>query len=47
MTMEDLVMEYFNSQTDDKTQLSVLIERGIEAAVKNVIEKDDKEPILY
>ena len=42
MTMEDLVKEYFNSRTDDKNQLAVLIERGIGSAVKNFIEKDDE-----
>ena len=29
LTMEDLVMEYFNSQSDDKNQLSVLNVRRI------------------
>ena len=47
VTLEDLVMEYFNSQTDDKNQLSVMNVRGIGAAVKNYIEKDDKESLKY
>ena len=47
VTMEDMVMEYFNSQTDDKNKLSVLNVRGIGAAVKNYIEKDDKEALKY
>merc|ERR1719154_891141 len=47
VTMEDLVMEYFNSQTDDKNQLSVLSVRGIGGAVKSYIEKDDKDAFKY
>jgi len=47
VTMEDLVMEYFNSQTDDKNQLSVLSVRGIGGAVKSYIEKDDKDAVKY
>merc|ERR1711942_622414 len=43
--MEDLVKEYFNSQTDDKNKLSVLDVKGVGAAVKSYIEKDDKDAL--
>merc|ERR1712179_814500 len=45
VTMEDLVKEYFNSQTDNKNQLSVLDVKGVGAAVKSYIEKDDKDAL--
>ena len=45
VTMEDLVKEYFNSQTDDKNKLSVLDVKGVGAAVKSYIEKDDKDAL--
>lgn len=47
VTMEDLVKEYFNSQTDEKNKLKVLDVTGVGAAVKNYIEKDDKEALKF
>merc|ERR1711872_885072 len=45
VTMEDLVKEYFHSQTESKNQLSILDVKGVGAAVKSYIEKDDKDAL--
>merc|ERR1719319_1500999 len=46
-TMDDLVAEYFNHQADDKKQLKVLNVRSLGLAVKNYIDKDDKDAISH
>ena len=38
VTMEDLVADYFNNQTDDKNKLAVLTVRNIGGAVKTFID---------
>jgi len=45
VTMEDLVKEYFDSQNESKNQLSILDVKGVGAAVKSYIEKDDKDAL--
>jgi len=47
ITMEDLVKEYFKTQESDKNQLAVLNVSNIGLAVKNFIEKDNKEAVRF
>lgn len=44
-SMEDLILQYFNTTTDDRSQLKLLGIRGIAQAVSNYIEKDDKDAV--
>lgn len=45
MNMDEILAEYFASTEDDNTQLKVLGVKGLGAAVKNFVEKDDKDAI--
>ena len=45
ITMEDLVAEYFKTQTNAKNRLAVLNMKGIGEAVKTFIDKDDKDAL--
>jgi len=47
VTIEDLVADYFNNQTDDKNKLAVLTVRNIGGAVKTFIDKDDKDALKH
>merc|ERR1712098_644814 len=47
VTMEDLVDEYFKSQTDEKHKLSVLNVKDFGNSVKIFIDKDDKDALKY
>merc|ERR1719219_1085890 len=45
VTMEDLVDEYFKTQTDAKNKLNVLKVKDFGEAVKSFIDKDDKDAL--
>ena len=47
VTMEDLVDEYFRTQTEVKNQLTVLNVKEVGKAVKTFIDKDDKDALRY
>ena len=47
ITMDDLVEEYFRNQEDDRKQMSVLSVKRMGAAVKNYINKDDKQGVEF